>query len=242
MRSCRWVRLRRSVPYTCGPAQGSRALPTIPRESDIKIAIIGAGNVGRTLGTAWSANHQITFGVRDPEDPKHSSLKAGAKVEVADNAAAASASEVVVLCTPWQSAERAVRSCGDLNGTVLIDCTNPLNPDMSALEVGHISSGAELVAQWAPGARVCKAMNQIGAPMMDHPALPATPVMLICGDDDAAKGITADLVTELGFETIDAGDLTLARLLEPYALIWIHLALRRGLGTNWGFGVLRGES
>jgi predicted dinucleotide-binding enzyme len=163
-------------------------------------------------------------------------------VEVADNAAAASASEVVVLCTPWQSTEQAVRSCGDLTGTVLIDCTNPLTPDMSALEVGHTTSGAELVAQWTPRARVCKAMNQIGAPMMDHPALPGTPAMLICGDDEAAKAITAGLVTELGFETIDAGDLKLARLLEPFALIWIHLALRCGLGTTWGFGVLRGES
>lgn len=81
---------------------------------------------------------------------------------------------------------------------------------------------------------------QIGAPMMDHPQLSSAPVMFICGDDDEAKRVTADLVTDLGFETVDAGDLTLARLLEPYALIWIHLALRRGFGTNWAFGLLRG--
>ena len=40
---------------------------------------------------------------------------------------------------------------------------------------------------------------------------------------------------------VDAGDLSLARLLEPYGLIWIHLALRRGIGTNFAFGLLRGE-
>jgi hypothetical protein len=45
----------------------------------------------------------------------------------------------------------------------------------------------------------------------------------------------------LGFETVDAGDLTVARLLEPYGLLWIHLALRRGFGINWGFGLLRGK-
>jgi predicted dinucleotide-binding enzyme len=65
--------------------------------------------------------------------------------------------------------------------------------------------------------------------------------MFICGDDDAAKRVTADLVKQLGFEPVDAGDLTLARLLEPYALVWIHMALRRGFGTNWGFGLLRGS-
>lgn len=205
----------------------------------MKIAVIGAGNVGRTLGAAWAVNHEITYGVRDPDDTKHATLSQTPNTAVADNATATASSGVVVLCTPWQATEQAVRACGDLTDKILIDCTNPLTPDFAALTVGHTSSGAELVAQWAPGARICKAMNQIGAPMMAHPTLPGTPVMLICGDDDAAKAVTTDLVTELGFETIDAGGLTLARLLEPYALIWIHLALRRGLGTGWAFGLLR---
>jgi predicted dinucleotide-binding enzyme len=202
----------------------------------MKIAIIGAGNVGRALGGAWHSGHDITYGVRSPDDPKYADLDAS----VATNEAAAAGSDVVVLCTPWQGTEAAVKACGDLTGKVLIDCTNPLSPDFTALEVGHTTSGAEQVATWATGARVCKAMNQIGAPMMNHPQLPSAPVMFICGDDDEAKQVTSDLVIQLGFETVDAGDLTLARLLEPYALIWIHLALRRGFGTNWAFGLLRG--
>jgi predicted dinucleotide-binding enzyme len=202
----------------------------------MKIAIIGAGNVGRALGGAWTDGHDITYGVRSPDDAKYTDLGA-----IATNEAAAAASDVVVLCTPWQGTEQAVRSCGDLTGKVLIDCTNPLTPDFTALEIGHTTSGAEQVAAWAPAARVCKAMNQIGAPTMDHPQLPSAPVMFICGDDDDAKKVTAELVSQLGFETIDAGDLTLARLIEPYALIWIHLALRRGFGTNFAFGLLRGN-
>lgn len=205
---------------------------------NIKIAIIGAGNVGNTLGTAWrNRGHQVTFGVRKPDDPKYTSLGA-----VETNESATAAADVVVLCTPWQGTRAAVQGCGDLTGKVLIDCTNPLTPDIAALEVGLDTSGAEEVAKWATGARVCKAMNQIGAPMMDAPQLPGEPVMFICGDDDEAKSVTAGLVAELGFETVDVGDLTLARLLEPYGLLWIHLALRRGLGTNFGFGLLRGQS
>ena len=61
-----------------------------------------------------------------------------------------------------------------------------------------------------------------------------------CGDNADAKSTTIGLVSELGFEVVDAGDLSIARLLEPFALLWIHLALRRGFGTNWGFGLLRG--
>jgi predicted dinucleotide-binding enzyme len=202
----------------------------------MKIAIIGAGNVGRALGGAWRTDHDVTYGVRSPDDAKYADLDA----PTATNEAAAADSDVVALCTPWQGTKDAVKTCGDLTGKVLIDCTNPLTPDFTALEVGHTTSGAEQVATWAPGASVCKAMNQIGAPMMNNPQLPSTPVMFICGDDEAAKETAATLVGELGFETVDVGDLTLARLLEPYALIWIHLALRRGFGTNWAFGLVRG--
>ncbi|MGH3633780.1 NADPH-dependent F420 reductase [Mycobacterium sp.] len=132
-----------------------------------------------------------------------------------------------------------MQSCGDLSGKTLVDCTNPLTADFAGLEVGLTTSGAEQVAEWAPGARVCKAMNQIGAAMMDGPQLSGQPVMFVCGDDDDAKSATTALVTELGFEAVDVGGLTLARLLEPYALLWIHLALWRGFGTNFGFGLLR---
>jgi 8-hydroxy-5-deazaflavin:NADPH oxidoreductase len=202
----------------------------------MRLAIIGAGSVGATLGKAWQRRgHDVTYGVRNPDDPKYGSLGA----DVTTNDRAAGDAEVVVLCTPWQSTRDAVQACGDLGGKVLIDCTNPLTPDFTALEVGHTTSGAEQIAEWAPGARVCKAMNQIGAPMMDSPQLPQPPVMFVCGDDDAAKTTTASLVGELGFETADAGDLTLARLLEPFALVWIHMALQRGFGTQWGLGVLR---
>jgi 8-hydroxy-5-deazaflavin:NADPH oxidoreductase len=201
----------------------------------MKIAIIGAGNVGRALGGAWRIGHRITYGLRAPDSPKYADLAAPA----AANDAAVAGSEIVVLCTPWHATEEAVKSCGDLAGKVLIDCTNPLTPDFSELEIGHTTSGAEQIAAWAPGAHVCKAMNQIGAPMMNHPQLPSVPVMVICGDDEDAKEITSGLVSELGFETVDLGDLTMARLLEPYGLIWIQLALRRGLGTDFAFGLLR---
>jgi predicted dinucleotide-binding enzyme len=202
----------------------------------MKIAIIGAGNVGRALGGAWRASHDVIYGLREPDNSKYSDLAA----PIATNDVAVAGSAVVVLCTPWQATEQAVKSCGELAGKVVIDCTNPLTPDFAALEIGHSTSGAEQISAWAPGARVCKAMNQIGAPMMDHPRLSSPPIMLVCGDDHAAKKITSDLVAQLGFETADLGGLTMARLLEPYGLIWIELALRRGFGTNFAFGLLRG--
>ena len=45
-------------------------------------------------------------------------------------------------------------------------------------------------------------------------------------------------LTDLGFEALDAGDLTKARLLEPYAMVWINQALVRGKGRNWAFAAV----
>ena len=200
----------------------------------MKIAIVGASSVGGTLGSAWRRRgHDVAYGVPQPDAAKYASLDA----PVMTNRAAAHGAAVVALCTPWQATRQAIADCGDLSGKVVIDCTNPLTPDNTSLAVGHTTSGAEQVAGWAAGARVCKAMNQIGAPMMDAPKLPATPVVFVCGDDAAAKDIVDGLVAELGFEAVYAGDLSLARRWR--ALIWIHLAFRRGFGTSFGFGLLR---
>src|SRR5881296_1094768 len=96
------------------------------------------------------------------------------------------------------------------------------------------------VAGWAPAARVVKAFNTTGWPNMkdpDYAGQPAT--MLVCGDDEGANRVVADLATSIGFEAIDAGPLRIARLLEPLAMLWIHLALFRGMGTGIAFRLLR---
>jgi predicted dinucleotide-binding enzyme len=63
--------------------------------------------------------------------------------------------------------------------------------------------------------------------------------MFVCGDDEASKPAVLRLVADIGFEAIDAGGATVARLLEPFGMLWIHLANARGLGRDWAFGVLR---
>ena len=208
----------------------------------MKIAIIGAGNVGTTLGRAWlRCGHEIAFGVRDPNNAKARALAGElSSARVTTNSEAARDSEVIVLSTPWNGAEAAVRSCGDLNGKIIIDCTNPLKPDVSGLEIGLNTSGAERVADWARGAQVFKAMNQVGYRLMDAPAFSTgvKPVMFICGDG-AKKPAVMQLVEKLGFESIDAGALTVARWFEPYAMLWIHLALTGKVKGDFAFALLR---
>ena len=85
-----------------------------------------------------------------------------------------------------------------------------------------------------------KAFNTIGAENMLNPQFGSMIAsMLICGDDPGAKSIVSKLAEEIGFEAIDAGPLSNARLLEPFALLWIYLAVKQGLGRNIAFKLLR---
>lgn len=209
----------------------------------MKIAIIGAGNVGGTLGKGWAkAGHDVVFGVRDTADPKPKELlaAAGGKARAATVKDAAASADVIALTVPWGAVQDALESAGNLNGKILLDCTNPLKPDLSGLTHGFTTSGGEQVAAWARGARVVKIFNTTGAGNMGKPVYPDGPtVMLYCGDDPAAKKTAAQLAADLGFDPYDVGPLQDARLLEPFALTWIRLAVFQKLGTDFAFRLVK---
>lgn len=204
----------------------------------MRVGVIGAGKVGQTLGRGLAAaHHEITYGVRDPRADKYHSLRgAGALATVRG---AVEWAEVVLLTTPWAAAEAALEAAGDFAGRPLLDATNPIGPGF-ALTHGHTDSGGEQVARWAKGARVVKVFNTTGVENMADPTYgDRRAAMCLCGDDEDACQVAASLAEDLGFEPLFAGPLENARLLEPAALLWIDLALRRGQGRNFAFGVLR---
>ncbi len=86
----------------------------------MKLAIIGAGNVGGTLGTAWvqKAGHDIFFGVTNPQSDKTQALlrTLGGKARAGTATEAAAFGDMIVLTTPWTAAEAAIRSMGNLTG------------------------------------------------------------------------------------------------------------------------------
>lgn len=212
----------------------------------MKLAIIGAGSVGGTLGTAWAqkAGHEIFFGVRSPNSDKTQALlqTLGGKARAGTAAEAAAFGEMIVLATPWPATEAAIRSMGDVGGRVILDLTNPLTmgPDGLGLEIGHNISAGEKVQGWAKGAAVFKTLNTTGFGTMADPVFHGVKsVMFVAGDDAANKPRVIELVAALGFDVVDAGPLRNARLLEQHAMLWIELALKRGLGRGFAFAVVR---
>jgi len=209
----------------------------------MNIGVIGSGNVGGALGAGWArAGHKIIFGVRDPRKPDLLALvqKIGNNASADSVAGAAAFADVIVLTTPWDATHAAIRSAGELRGKILIDCTNPLRADLSGLSIGHTTSAAEQIAQWASGARVVKCFNTTGSKNMENPRFGSDQaVMFMAGDDKSAKATVLQLGQDIGFEMIDAGNLEAARLLETVAMLWIHLAFQCGLGRDFAFKLIR---
>ncbi len=208
----------------------------------MRIGIIGAGNVGRALGKRWlAAGHEVLFSYsRDPKKLTDLANTAGRGASAGTPKEAVKFGEVVVFAPPWTAADDALRQAGSLERKILVDTTNPLTADLSGLSIGHTTSAAEEIARRAQGARVVKAFNTTGAPNMANPNYAGKPLtMLFCGDDPDAKRIVGNLIQDIGFEPVDAGSLAVARWLEALAMLWIHLAIRGGFGTDFAFQLIR---
>ena len=205
------------------------------------IAILGAGNVGIALAQAWIARGEsIVFGVPNPDKYRDAVAALGPSATIGNTADAIGGAEIVVLATPYAAALDIARSVADWRGRILVDATNPLAPGLAGLSVGTTTSGAEQIAAAAHGARVVKAFNTTGAEnMADSRYAGGKVFMPVCGDDADARSRVIALATLIGFDAVDCGDLKSARYLEPFAMTWIHLAIKLGQGRNFAFARLR---
>lgn len=205
------------------------------------VSILGAGNVGMALATALTrAGESVVVGVPDPAKYADALAALGARARLTTTSEAIAAGEVVVLAVPHAAVDGIARSVADWQGKILVDATNPLAPGLAGLTVGTTTSAAEQLAAIARGARVVKAFNTTGAENMADARYPGgTPCMPVCGDDADARQRVLALAALVGFEPLDFGPLLAARYLEPFAMAWIHLALKQGHGRRFAFGVLR---
>jgi NADPH-dependent F420 reductase len=213
-------------------------------ESDVvRIAVLGTGNVGRALGCRWAdAGHEVFFGARDPQCDEVAGViaRAGRSARVGTCGDAIDASEAILLAVPWDQTRSVLEQAGSLDGKIVMDCINPLLPDLSGLELGFSTSAAEQIAEWFPQTRVVKAFNTLSAATMEDPQYgDEQACMFYCGDDVPAKATVKQLAEDLGFAPIDCGPLRLARQLEPFAMPYVHLAVFEGWGGDCAFKILR---
>jgi NADPH-dependent F420 reductase len=183
-----------------------------------RVAVIGTGRMGTGLARRLAAaGNEVRVGSRDRERGRAKAEEVGAAFGGTCTAAASNA-EVVVLAVPWTAVHETLVALGDVEGTVLVDVTNPFR-EKDADGPCTCESGAEQIQGFAPGARVVKGWNHVDSTLLRRSpgfgGVRAT--VFVAGDDPAAKEVVARLVRDSGYEPADAGPLASARYLEPLA-------------------------
>jgi 8-hydroxy-5-deazaflavin:NADPH oxidoreductase len=183
--------------------------------ASMKIAIIGTGNIGGTLGRRWlAAGHEVTYGSRDGagEGP------GGARQTAVGDAIAGA--DVVVLAVPGRAVGEVVAANGAaLSGKVVIDAVNRIGEP-------EADSRAVLAAA-APQARYVRAFNTLGWENFADP-LPGT--ALFFAADPSARTAAEELITAVGLEPVFAGDATATGTVDALLPLWF--ALVKGNGGN----------
>jgi 8-hydroxy-5-deazaflavin:NADPH oxidoreductase len=192
----------------------------------MRIGVLGTGAVGTTLaGKLRELGHDVQIGSRD-----------GSKGDGTFSEAAAHG-ELLLNCTAGVASLAALEQAGEdnLRGKVLVDVANPL--DFSGgfpprLSVCNDDSLAEQIQRRFPEARVVKALNTVGAPVMVEPGVvPGDHTLFVAGEDEAAKEQVVGLLERMGWSrerVLDLGGIVASRGLEMYLPLWLALFSRHG--------------
>ena len=199
----------------------------------MKIAIIGAGNVGTALATSFErAGHDVVIASRDPQDAGGAAASTGAQVATSNHEAAAAA-DLVVLAIPFSSAADVAREIAPaVAGKPVVDATNRMSFGAAGPEIDTSTSNAEELAALLPGAHVIKAFNTLFASKQVDPASGGLELDgFVAGDDPTAKALVVELVASIGLHPVDVGPLARARQLE--GLAFLNISLNVANGGSW---------
>lgn len=199
----------------------------------MQIGILGSGVTGQTLGSKLvQSGHEVMLGSR--EEAKPSSVAwardAGQHALYGTFMNAASFGEVLLNCTLGMASLDALQTAGaeNLKGKILIDTANPIDRSGDAwkLTVSNTDSLGEQIQRAFPDCRVVKTLNTVNANVMADPAkLTEMTDIFVSGNDLDAKATVIRYLREwFGWRNIiDLGDITTARGVEMYVLLWHYL-------------------
>lgn len=201
----------------------------------MKVTIIGAGNMGRGIGSrAVAGGHEVEIVDRSPEDARTLADELGGGATAVEPGGPIGG-EVVVLAVYYASIAEAVEQHRDeLAGKVVVEISVPLDWEtMDRLVVPADSSAAEETQRLLPeGTPVVKAFCTTFAGTLVTGEKNGIPLDVpLAGDDAEAKQKVAELVEGGGMRPIDVGPLRRARQLEHAA--FLQVSVQEPLGSGF---------
>ncbi|MBC6950937.1 NADPH-dependent F420 reductase [candidate division KSB1 bacterium] len=179
----------------------------------MKIAIIGAGNVGGALASGWAkAGHEVILGVRKKE------------------------AEVILVSVPVAAIVDVAKSLGEVKNKIIVDATNSI-----IQRPAPYAHGVEAFKALTNCEDVVKCFNSTGFENMTNPRYGEISIdMFVAGSSAKAKAVAKQLAGDLGFaECYDFGGDDKVALLEQFALCWINLAIMQKHGRGLAFKILK---
>lgn len=195
----------------------------------MRIAILGAGNIGGTLVSKWlAAGHTVVFGVRNANSAKTiSALEKAQDAKVTDVPAAIRESEVILFSIPWKAvAEVAQANTADLNGKLLIDATNNF--------AGPVINNLSVLKEAAPNSKIYRAFNSLGWELFANPVIEGQTVdMFYSGPDGESRSQIHQLIEQVGLNPIWVGDNDRIHLVDNIGALWVNMVFQHGWKRRW---------
>jgi predicted dinucleotide-binding enzyme len=182
-------------------------------EAKMHIVVVGAGNVGLFYARKWLATgHTVTLTYsRDDTALAHRAEEIGA--QSAPMAEAIASADAVLLSVPFERVEDAVAQGGEWGDKLVIDTTNPFNPDRSGVvELPEGETSFSRIAALLPGVTLVKAFHNLGVAQVEDPE--AAPVIFVVGTDAGARTTVSGLVSDADLVPVESGDLAAVALTE----------------------------
>lgn len=191
----------------------------------MRIAVIGKGNIGGSLGTKWrAAGHDVIYGARDAsgEGP------GGAPVRSIGDAI--NSADVVVLAVPGQVVADVVTEHGAaLAGKTVIDAVNRIGaPEFDSREI---------IAQAAPQARYVRAFNSLGWENFADP-MPGTNLFFAADPD--ARATAEELIKAVGLDPAFVGDAGATGTVDALLPLWFALVRQNGGNRRLALRIIEG--
>jgi predicted dinucleotide-binding enzyme len=184
----------------------------------MKIAVLGAGRVGSTLGRLWyAAGHDVTFAARHATRPRALAAELGQRAHAASVADAVAAAEVVLVAVPGPAVTDVLQAAGPLDGRVMIDAANSFGQRQVTLRS---------LAGAFPGARWARAFNSLSVTIMADDNHREPPWVMFLSGDEQARPVVAQLIRDAGFDPFDLGGIDDSRLQDPGSALSLNILTR----------------